>query len=69
MRKLMQITALATFIVLLNVATLFVLGGGFATSQGGPPLGPPCVAGDANGDGMLDVSDPIYLLGFLFDSG
>ena len=63
--RLVKLMALAAFIVITNVVTVVLLTGGPASSVGPPP----CVPGDANGDGSVDVSDPIALLGFIFQGG
>ena len=39
------------------------------TADAGPPPPPASVDGDVNGDGALNLSDPIYLLRFLFQGG
>jgi hypothetical protein len=31
--------------------------------------GPPCQCGDANGDDEIDISDAVYLIGFIFSGG
>ena len=54
MRGAFRLFGLAAFIVLTNVVTVVLLTGGAAISDGPPP----CVAGDVNGDGVVDVSDP-----------
>lgn len=39
------------------------------TASAGPPPPPKSVDGDVNGDGMLNLSDPVFLLRFLFQGG
>src|SRR5262245_13459074 len=38
--------------------------------SGGPPFVPPCMdACDANDDGVVDMSDPLYVINFIFRLG
>ena len=62
MKRILRMATLAGFIILTNIVTVVFLTGGPASSVGPPP----CVPGDANGDGVLDLSDPVWLLGYLF---
>lgn len=39
------------------------------TASAGPPPPPASADGDVNGDGMLNLSDPVFLLRFLFQGG
>lgn len=68
MLRLAKIAALVSVVVLLNAVTtlLFVQTRVPAGAQVGPS---PCVTGDVNGDSILDVADPVYLLTHLFGMG
>ena len=50
----------------LGCVTIVIIGGGAFSGFANAPT---CVPGDVNGDQVLDVSDPIYLIGHLFASG
>jgi len=67
MLRIAKLVALVSAVVLLNAVTtlLFVQSRGPATAQ----VAPPCLDGDVNGDTLLDVADPVYLLTHLFGGG
>ena len=54
MKRLLRVAALAGFIIVTNVTTLFMLGE-MSGSQAGPP---DCVAGDIDGDGSCNSTTP-----------
>ena len=58
--------AITTFVIILTTVTCSCPIMSSLQSTAGPPQ-PPC--GDMNGDGIVDVSDRIALLGFLFAGG
>jgi hypothetical protein len=65
--RLLRIAALLSVVLVLNTAVVLMV-----TQARGPvsaQVTPPCVTGDANGDSLLDIGDPIYLLGHLFSGG
>ena len=43
------------------LVTTMVLGGGYQATN--------FQNGDVNGDGTIDIADPVYLLAYLFDGG
>ena len=66
MKRALSTIGILSFIVVTQIATVMIFTGGPISSADPPPA---CVEGDANGDFVLDVSDPIYLLEHLFLSG
>ena len=70
MKRTLTIVAACSAICCLNIITVLVLAGlaGVPIGVAGP-VGGTCEVGDVNGDGTIDVSDPIGLLGFLFAQG
>ena len=67
MRKLARFLVLVFSVSVFNVLLVVIVGGlGLGFGQAGSS---PCVPGDVNGDGIADISDPIFLLGYLFDGG
>jgi phosphohistidine phosphatase SixA len=50
-------------------ASCVVLGRFVAEWGGALAVGGPCVSGDVNGDGLLNITDPVHLLRFLFQAG
>ena len=70
MRRVLTTIALFSVFSILNVATVLVLLSTAGVQVGSAdPAGPPCIPGNVNGDGALDLGDPIYLLQHLFQSG
>lgn len=64
LRTVLRTAGFLSFVVVVNVTTLLVL---FRNSLRGNAAGPaPCIAGDVNGDGSVDISDPVALLGYIF---
>ena len=66
MKRLLGFTLAVCFVSFLNIIGLVILAGGLRSSVAGPP---PCVAGDVNGDGSVNMGDPVYLLEYLFNMG
>ena len=64
MKRALGIIATCSAICFLNLAMLLVLGvmGGQVSIAG-----PQDSCGDVNGDGSIDISDPIALLSFIFE--
>ncbi len=73
MRRLLKLSGFVALITTINLVTILVLVGPKITGAGpGCPVGPGPEAtcnGDVNGDGSLDITDAIYLLGYLFGQG
>lgn len=65
--RTLRVVGLISLIALLNAATVAILLSGSRPSAAGPPTSDPCVPGDVNGDGILDLSDPIGLIGYIFE--
>ena len=70
MKRMLVLFAACSGICLLNIITVLVL----ASLAGVPigvagPIGGSCEVGDVNGDGAIDISDPIGLLSFIFEGG
>ena len=70
MKRMLVLLAACSGICLLNIITVLVLAGlaGIRIGVAGP-VGGTCEVGDVNGDGTIDVSDPVGLLGYLFANG
>ena len=66
MLRTLKITALVSLILLLNAATSLLI-----LQSRVPALaqGSGCAAGDVNGDALVDIADPVYLLNHLFGEG
>ena len=64
-----RIAKLAGFVVLVTVINLVTILAVVNPVRSTAGQNPPCIAGDVNGDFAVDLSDTIYLLGFLFDQG
>ena len=62
MIRVLKITALVSVVVLLNAVTTLL----FVQSAAPASAGPNCVNGDVNGDFVVDITDPIHLLGYIF---
>lgn len=66
MRRLTQRTGFVILVVMANIATLLIL---FSPSDS-RAIGPMATQnGDVNGDGGIDIGDPVHLLGYLFNQG
>ncbi|MFN0059278.1 MAG: hypothetical protein ACKVX7_12560 [Planctomycetota bacterium] len=65
MRSLKFFAAVA-LVSIVNVLALVAIAGYMRASAGGPYAD---VNGDCNGDGWINLADPVYLLNFLFSSG
>ena len=63
MIRVLKITALVSVVVLLNAVTTLL----FVQSAAPASAGPNCVNGDVNGDFVVDITDPIHLLGYIFE--
>ena len=57
----LRLIAFATFQIMITLVVVFLV-----TPSPKTAAGPTCVAGDVNNDGVVDVSDPILLLGAIF---
>jgi hypothetical protein len=65
MIKVLQITLLVSFVLLLNaITTLLFIQNAIPASAGGD-----CVSGDINGDATVDITDPVHLLSYIFEGG
>lgn len=64
MRRFFELCLCALVVSLVNLAAFSLLSNGAATA--GPPA---YSSGDVNGDGTVDVTDPVALLSYLFNSG
>lgn len=65
MKRFFKGFALLLLVCALNIVTTFVLLSDIRAGSAGPSA--TCVPGDVNGDGVVDVSDPILLLGYIFE--
>ena len=68
MSKFIRIAGLFVAMVTLNVATVLITLESVGFGQAGTTA-PECVPGDVNADGVVTVSDPIYLLDYIFLMG
>ena len=59
----LKIATWVSVLVLLNAVTTLL----FVQSAAPVSAGPNCVEGDVNGDFVVDITDPIHLLGYIFD--
>ena len=67
MKRVLQLVLVSSGIVALNLVTVVILlglVGGIGLSAAGPPNDG---CGDVNGDGTVDISDPITLLSHIFE--
>jgi hypothetical protein len=62
MIRVLKITGLVSAVLILNALTHLVL----VLNAVPASAGPNCVNGDVNGDFVVDLSDPIHLLGYIF---
>ena len=63
MIRVLKITALVSAVVLFNAVTTLL----FFQSAAPVSAGPNCVNGDVNGDFVVDITDPIHLLSYIFE--
>ena len=60
---------LSGFVVLITVVNLIMILAVVGPARSTAGQNPPCIPGDVNGDFTVDLSDPLYLLNFLFTQG
>ncbi|MEO2184478.1 MAG: hypothetical protein ABGY43_19490 [bacterium] len=65
MLRILKISLLVSVVVLLNAMTTLL----FVQNAVPASAGPQCVDGDVNGDAAVDITDPIYLLSYIFGGG
>ena len=65
MLRILKISALVSVVILLNAVTTLL----FVQNAVPAVAGPNCVNGDVNGDAAVDITDPIYLLSYMFEGG
>ncbi len=65
MLRILKISALVSVVLLLNAVTTLL----FVQNAVPAIAGPQCVSGDVNDDAAVDLSDPLYLLNYLFQGG
>ena len=63
MIRVLKIGSLVSVVVLINAVTTLL----FVQSAAPASAGPNCVNGDVNGDFVVDITDPIHLLGYIFE--
>lgn len=66
LRSLLRTSGLLAFIAVVTVCTVAVILRGAGVGIATPAPGYPCAPGDVNGDGAVDISDPVALLMHLF---
>ena len=66
MLRILKISALVSVVLLLNAVTTLLFVQNAVPAVAGPQSGN-CVTGDVNGDFTVDITDPIHLLGYIFE--
>ena len=66
MKWLLKVSAFVVLVTVINLVTILALVNPARSMAGQDP---PCVPGDVNGDEVVDMGDPIYLLNFLYTNG
>jgi hypothetical protein len=66
MLRILKISALVSMVILLNAVTTLLFVQNAVPASAGPQSGN-CVTGDVNGDFTVDITDPIHLLGYIFE--
>lgn len=66
MKTILKYTSLMLVMIVVNIATVLVVIDTLPLTQAGTTT---CIDGDHNGDGQLDIADPIVLLNYLFSDG
>jgi len=66
MLRMLKISALVSVVMLLNAVTTLLFVQNAVPAMAGPQSGN-CVTGDVNGDFIVDITDPIHLLGYIFE--
>jgi hypothetical protein len=66
MLRISKISALVSVVILFNAVTTLLFVQNAVPAVAGPQAGN-CVTGDVNGDFIVDITDPIHLLGYIFE--